>query len=66
MSMAEQVPVQVELNREFAQLSTNSLHRIVAGASHANLVTRSDYLPAVTGAVQQVFEAARDRRSLQP
>jgi pimeloyl-ACP methyl ester carboxylesterase len=60
---AEQVPVQVELHQEYTHLSTNSLHRIVAGASHANLVTRSEFLPAVTAAVRQVFEAARDEES---
>jgi pimeloyl-ACP methyl ester carboxylesterase len=63
---AEQVPVQVELHQEFAALSTNSLHRIVAGASHANLVTSSEYLPAVVASVRQVLEAARSGRSLQP
>ena len=63
---AEQVPVQVELHREFADLSTNSLHRIVAGASHANLVTSSDYLPAVTDAIHQVIQAARNGGSLHP
>jgi pimeloyl-ACP methyl ester carboxylesterase len=63
---AELVPVQVEMHQEFAALSTNSLHRIVAGASHANLVTNSEYLPEVTAAVQQVLEAVRDGGSLQP
>jgi pimeloyl-ACP methyl ester carboxylesterase len=63
---AEQVPVQVELHQEYAQLSTNSLHRIVAGAGHGNLVTNSDYLPAVTAAVREVVTAVRDGGSLQP
>jgi hypothetical protein len=63
---AELVPVQVEMHQEFAGLSTNGLHRIVAGASHANLVTNPEYLPAVTAAVQQVFKAARDGGALQP
>jgi pimeloyl-ACP methyl ester carboxylesterase len=63
---AEQVPVQVELHQEYTHLSTNSLQRIVSGASHANLVTRSEYLPAVTAAVRQVFAAARDGVALQP
>jgi hypothetical protein len=63
---AELVPVQVDLHEEFARLSSNSLHRIVAGASHARLVTSSDYLPEVSDAIRQVFKAARDGRPLQP
>jgi hypothetical protein len=61
---AEQVPVQVELHQEFADLSTNSIRRVVAGASHANLVTRAEYLPAVTQAIRQVLESVRTRRPL--
>ena len=63
---AELVPVQVELHDEFAALSTNSVHHIVAGASHANLVTKSSHLPAVTAAIQQVYAAARSGGRLQP
>jgi hypothetical protein len=63
-STAEVVPVQVELHREFAGLSTNSLHRTIAGATHANLVTNSEYLPAVSAAIQQVCEATRDGKPL--
>jgi pimeloyl-ACP methyl ester carboxylesterase len=63
---AELVPVQVELHDEYAALSTNSVHHIVAGASHANLVTKSSHLPAVTAAIQQVYAAARSGGRLQP
>lgn len=63
---AELVPVQIELHEEFARLCSNSLHRTVAGASHARLVTSSDYLPEVSDAIRQVFEAAQDGRPLQP
>jgi hypothetical protein len=51
---------------EMVDVGGYRLHMIVADASHANLVTSSEYLPAVTAAVQQVFEAARDGKSLQP
>lgn len=61
---AELVPVQIELHEELASLSSNSLHWIVAGASHANLVNNPNYLPEVTDAIRQVFEAARDGKSL--
>jgi pimeloyl-ACP methyl ester carboxylesterase len=63
---AEQVPVQVVMHKEYASLSTNSLHRTITGASHGDLVINSKYLPEVTAAVRQVFEAARDGGSLQP
>jgi pimeloyl-ACP methyl ester carboxylesterase len=61
---AELVPVQVELHEEYARLSTNSVHRIVPGASHAGMVTRSEYLPAVISSIQQVLEAAKSGQPL--
>lgn len=63
---AELVPVQLELHDEFAALSTNSVHRIVAGANHGSLVIKSSNLPEVTAAIQQVYAAARSGGRLQP
>lgn len=61
---AEQVPVQVEMHQEYAVLSTNSRHEIVAGASHGGLAINPQYLPAVTNAIRQVLESARTGQPL--
>jgi pimeloyl-ACP methyl ester carboxylesterase len=56
---AAQVPVQIDLHRELAALSTNSLHHVLEGASHARLVSHPDYLPEVTAAIRQVVDAVQ-------
>jgi hypothetical protein len=56
---AAQVPVQIELHRELAALSSNSVYHIVEGASHAGLASRSEYLPEVTAAIRQVVDAVQ-------
>jgi pimeloyl-ACP methyl ester carboxylesterase len=57
-STAEQVPVQVALHQGFAALSTNSRYQVLPGASHARIVTGSDYLPEVHAAIRQVLDSA--------
>lgn len=53
------VPVQIELHRELAALSSDSVHQVVEGASHANLVSHPDHLPEVTAAIRQVADAVQ-------
>jgi hypothetical protein len=56
---AAQVPVQIDLHRKLAALSTKGIHQIVEGASHAGLASQSEYLPQVTAAIRQVMDAAQ-------
>lgn len=56
---AAQVPVQIELHRELAALSSNSVQQVVEGASHAGLASRSQFLPEVTAAIRQVVNAVQ-------
>ncbi len=40
-------------------LSTNSLHRVVAGATHASFVDNPDHAAAVTRAIHDVVASVR-------
>jgi pimeloyl-ACP methyl ester carboxylesterase len=53
-----------ELNREQAALSTNSVHRVVAGASHTSLVNKREHAQATSEAIRQVVEAVRTGRPI--
>jgi pimeloyl-ACP methyl ester carboxylesterase len=44
---------------EMATLSTNSLHRVVSGATHASFVENPDHAAAVTKAIQDVVMSVR-------
>lgn len=56
---AAQVPVQIELHDEFARLSSNSIHHVVEGTSHAGLASHSEFQPQVTAAIRQVLNAVQ-------
>ena len=53
-----------ELNREQAALSSNSIHRVVAGASHTSLVNKREHAQATSDAIRQVVEAVRTGQPL--
>jgi pimeloyl-ACP methyl ester carboxylesterase len=55
-----------ELQDELAMLSSNSLHRIIAGAGHASFQIDQKYVPATNTAILQVVEAARTGQPLKP
>jgi pimeloyl-ACP methyl ester carboxylesterase len=56
--------VDTQLNREQAGLSSNSIHRVVAGASHTSLVNNHDHAQTTIAIIRQVVEAARTGRPL--
>jgi pimeloyl-ACP methyl ester carboxylesterase len=47
-----------------AELSTNSAHRVVDGATHAGLIVEEEYAAATSRAVRDVVEAVRSSASL--
>jgi pimeloyl-ACP methyl ester carboxylesterase len=51
--------------QELATLSTNSLHRVVTGASHTSLILDESDAKTSVAAIQQVIEAARTGSPLQ-
>jgi pimeloyl-ACP methyl ester carboxylesterase len=51
--------VWTEINGELAELSTNSIHRVMEGATHSGLLWNGEHAQATTDAIQQVIEAAR-------
>jgi hypothetical protein len=44
---------------ETVTLSTNSIHRVVSGATHASLVESPDHAAAVTRAIHDVVASVR-------
>jgi pimeloyl-ACP methyl ester carboxylesterase len=56
--------VWTEINGEFAGLSTNSIHRVMQGATHSGLLWKSEHAQATTDAIKQVIEATRTRQPL--
>jgi pimeloyl-ACP methyl ester carboxylesterase len=59
-------PTWQELQDELAMLSTNSLHRISAGAGHASFQLDQKYVLELNTAILQVIEAARTGQPLKP
>jgi pimeloyl-ACP methyl ester carboxylesterase len=51
--------VYTELNIEQAALSSNSIHRVVAGASHTSLVNNQQHAQITIDTIRQVVAAAR-------
>lgn len=47
------------LQTEIATLSTNSLHRVVSGATHGSFVENPDHAAAITRAVHDVVVSVR-------
>ena len=52
----------LEMQRELADLSSNSTHRVLDGAGHISLVTNPEYTQEVVGAVREAVEAVRGER----
>ena len=52
--------------RQLTSLSTNSMHRIVAGANHASLLAHQPDAHVSAAAILKVVEAARTGQPLAP
>lgn len=68
LSVTEQAmyaDVLTSLQAELSQLSTNSIHVTVEGATHDGLVCRREHALAVADAIRQVVEAAHTGQPLQ-
>ena len=52
------------MQEELAALSTNSIHRVVEGATHESLLYEKGDSQASSAAIEQVIEAARKDRPL--
>ena len=50
------------LQNELPGLSSNSVHRTVAGATHEDLISKAEHAEEVAAAIRDVAQAARDRR----
>jgi len=55
----------MQLQNELAALSSNSLHRIVEGATHGSLAFNPDHAHQVSQAIVQVWNAAQSGETLQ-
>jgi pimeloyl-ACP methyl ester carboxylesterase len=55
-----------EMEAELLQLSTNSVQRIIPGATHGSLVLKQDHAQQTSAAIIAVVEAARTGRRLAP
>lgn len=58
-------PIAQELQHELTQLSTNSVQRVVDGATHASFIIQQQDAQITIDALQQVIEAARTGTPLQ-
>jgi ketosteroid isomerase-like protein len=56
--------VWTEMNGELAALSTNSVHRVIQGATHSGLLWKREHAQVTDDAINQVIEAARTGQSL--
>ena len=56
--------VWTEINGELAGLSTNSIHRVVQGATHSGLLWKSEHADVTTDAINQMIAAARTGQPL--
>jgi hypothetical protein len=52
------------LQAELPALSSNSVHRVVEGATHEGLVAKHEHALLVVDAIRQVIEAARPGQAL--
>ena len=52
----------LEMQRELADLSSNSTHHVLGGAGHISLVTNPECTREVVGAVREAVEAVRGER----
>jgi pimeloyl-ACP methyl ester carboxylesterase len=56
--------VWTEINGELAELSMNSVHRVIQGATHSGLLWRREHAQVTIDAIQQVIEAVRTGQPL--
>ncbi len=64
ISAGEQQPSWLEMQDELAALSSNSVHRVVEGATHESLLYDKRDTQVSSAAIEQVVEAVRADRSL--
>jgi pimeloyl-ACP methyl ester carboxylesterase len=64
ISAGEQPPGWLEMQDELASLSSESIHRVVDGATHASLLYERRDAQVTSAAIEQVVEAARTDRPL--
>jgi pimeloyl-ACP methyl ester carboxylesterase len=64
ISAGEQSPGWLEMQDELAALSSNSIHRVVEGATHESLLYDKGDAQVTSAAIDQVVEAVRTDRSL--
>jgi pimeloyl-ACP methyl ester carboxylesterase len=64
ISASEQSPGWLEMQDELAALSSNSVHRVVEGATHESLLYDKRDAQVTSAAIDQVVEAVRTDRSL--
>jgi pimeloyl-ACP methyl ester carboxylesterase len=64
ISAGEQSPGWLEMQDELAALSSNSIHRVVEGATHESLLYDKRDAQVTSVAIDQVVEAVRTDRSL--
>ncbi len=53
------LPGSLELQGELAALSSDSMHRLVTGATHVTLVTHKEYAMRVVDAIRQIVEKVK-------
>jgi pimeloyl-ACP methyl ester carboxylesterase len=66
VSAGEQPPSWLELQEELATLSSNSVHRIVEGATHESLLYNRRDAQVTSAAILEVVEAVRNDQPLTP
>ena len=64
VSAGEQPPSWLEMQKELATLSPNSIHRVVEGATHVSLLYDEGDAQVTSAAIDQVVEAVRTDRPL--
>jgi len=64
ISAGEQPPGWLEMQDELAALSSDSIHRVVDGATHESLLYESRDAQVTSAAIEQVVEAVRTDRPL--
>jgi hypothetical protein len=64
VSAGTQEPEWLELQDDLATLSTNSIHRVVEGATHTSVVEERSDAQATSAAIVEVVQAVRSDRSL--
>ena len=64
VSAGEQPPGWRELQEELVSLSSNSIHRVVEGATHESLLSEKRDAQATSAAILEVVEAVRNDQPL--